>query len=189
MGLRRIGARTPLPVLPLLRLASFAVGAPMNLRPIETMGVDNVLSHLGLAKLPATVLQERMPWPYPDCERLPEPPEGEFLLVDPLAVYVFVRDPAMPAGTLGIRVFVPNGERVKDGFIFQRLLVWIGDDRTLKMCPQEKPVLLIRGRIQGVRDITTVRTSGPAAMSSSLDAEVPHALAGLAHVLRKQVRP
>lgn len=39
MGLRRTGARTPLPVLPLLGLAPFAVGAPMNAPTVDLQGL------------------------------------------------------------------------------------------------------------------------------------------------------
>lgn len=170
----------------------------MNLRPIETMGLAQVLQFLGFPVAGVHWLPERMPfdprgWDY----RLPRIPKSNLMFADPLAVYWAI-DPfgaemtrrerrqaerKMPAGAWIVVVQVPMGELLTDGFMGQRILVWAdAANRDLKVSPQGPPTTT-QGKV--VEGILVGRRDGPAGMAGDLRMEVPHAITGVLELLRR----
>ncbi len=159
----------------------------MNLRPIETIGVTETLLFLGL--------MERIARGECECVRLPERQPSTRrsrktvvqlrkprVIVDPLAVFLFedvhASQPDLPADAIGLTVWVPHGESLEKGFLWQRFLLKQASGEAI---PQARPML-----ITGEGELLSVETgilfsgrSGPRGISEGLSVEIPHGLAAL----------
>lgn len=158
----------------------------MNLRPIESMGLNNVLTYLGLDQLgvEARLLPERLPSTARNRDVAVHPP-GLVLVADPLAIYVFtgVREsqPELPDDAIGLGIWAPRGDTLNDGFVHQKFLVL---QCTGDAMPQGDPVLLTEEGATSIEDgLPMEGQDGPTGIATGLVPEIPYALAALQSVV------